>query len=95
MGLSWVPGEIPVLQRLAGVSGPDGRFVLGGFSKGTVSLQTDGGALEFSRRFDLEDSVDLGPIVLVVPDSAWIQVVDATRGTAIPGAASGWATGSG
>lgn len=86
-GLSWVPGEIPVMQRLAGVSASDGRFLLGGFGKGTVSLQTEGGALEFSRRFDLEDSVDLGAIVLVAPDSAWVQVVDATRGTAIPGAA--------
>ena len=85
-GLSWVPGEIPVMQRLAGVSGPDGRFLLGGFSKGAVSLQTDGGDLEFSRRFDLEDSVDLGTIVLMAPDSAWIQVVNAARGTAIPGA---------
>ncbi len=87
LGLSWVPGEIPVMQRLTGVSGPDGRFLLGGFAKGAVSLQTDGGDLEFSRRFDLEDSVDLGPIVLVAPDSAWVQVVDATRGTPIPGAA--------
>ncbi|MCY3971397.1 MAG: carboxypeptidase-like regulatory domain-containing protein, partial [Acidobacteria bacterium] len=86
-GLSWVPGEIAVMQRLAGISGPDGRFVLGGFSKGSASLQTDGGDLEFSENFDLEGSVDLGPIVLVRPDSVWLQVVDAMTSTPISGAA--------
>lgn len=87
LGLSWVPGDLPVMQRLAGISGPDGRFVLGGFSKGTVSLQTDSGDLEFSENFDLEGSVDLGPIVLVRPDSAWLQVVDAMTSSPISGAA--------
>ena len=85
-GLSWVPGELPVMQRHKGASGPDGRFVLSGFAKGPASLQTDGGELEFSATFELEGPLDLGSIVLVSPQSAWIQVVDAMRGTPIPGA---------
>ncbi len=86
LGLSWVAPELPMLQRHLGLSGPDGRFLLTGFTKGAASLRTDGSELEYSERFDLEDSLDLGAIVLAAAETYWIQVVDASRGTAIPGA---------
>ena len=86
LGLSWVEHELPMMRRHLGLSGPDGRFSLTGFTKGAASLRTDGGELEYSERFDLEDSLDLGSIVLAAAETYWIQVVDASRGTAIPGA---------
>ena len=86
LGLSWVAHELPVLQSHAGISGPDGRFSLTGFTKGAASLRTDGGELEYAGTFDLEGSLDLGSIVLAAPENYWIQVVDASRGTPISGA---------
>ena len=86
LGLSWVAPELPMLQRHLGLTGPDGRFSLTGFTKGAASLRTYGGELEYSEAFDLEDSLDLGSIVLAAPENYWIQVVDASRGTPIPGA---------
>ncbi len=86
LGLSWVAPELPVTQRHLGLSGPDGRFSLTGFTKGTASLRTDDGGLEYSDGFDLEGSLDLGSIVLRTPETYWIQVVDASRGTPVPGA---------
>ncbi len=86
LGLSWVEHELPVMRRHLGLSGPDGRFLLTGFTKGAASLRTDGGELEYSEGFDLEGSLDLGAIVLGAAETYWIQVVDASRGTPIPGA---------
>ena len=86
LGLSWVEHELPVIRRHLGLSGPDGRFSLTGFTKGAASLRTDGGELEYSEAFDLEGSLDLGSIVLAAAETYWIQVVDASRGTPIPGA---------
>ncbi len=86
LGLSWVAHELPVLQSHAGISGPDGRFSLTGFTKGAATLRTDGGELEYAGTFDLEGSLDLGSIVLAAPEYYWIQVLDASRGTPIPGA---------
>ncbi len=84
LGLSWVGDELAVMQRHLGLSGPDGRFVLTGFAKGAASLRTDGGELEYSQAFDLDGSLDLGSIVLSVPELYWVQVVDASRGTPVP-----------
>ena len=86
LGLSWVEHELPMMRRHLGLSGPDGRFSLTGFTKGAASLRTDGGDLEYSEAFDLEGSLDLGSIVLAASENYWIQVVDASTGTAIPGA---------
>ncbi len=86
LGLSWLEHELPLMRRHLGVSGPDGRFSLTGFAKGAASLRTDGGDLEYSERFDLEESLDLGSIVLTAAETYWIQVLDASRGTPIPGA---------
>ncbi len=86
LGLSWVEHELPMMRRHLGLSGPDGRFSLTGFTKGAASLRTDGGDLEYSEVFDLEGSLDLGAIVLGAAETYWIQVVDASRGTPIPGA---------
>lgn len=86
LGLSWVAGELEVMQRHLGLSGPDGRFLLTGFARGAGSLRTDGGELEYAERFDLADPLDLGSIVLRAPERYWIQVVDASRGTPIPDA---------
>ena len=95
LGLSWVAHELPVMQRHLGISGPDGRFSVTGFTKGTASLRTDGSELEYSERFDLEGSLDLGSIVLAAPENYWIQVVDASRGTPIPGARARFGGGEG
>ncbi len=95
LGLSWVGGELAVTQRHLGVSGPDGRFSLTGFTKGSASLRTDGGDLEYSEGLDLEGPLDLGPIVLSAPETYWIQVVDASRRTPIPGARAVFAGGEG
>jgi hypothetical protein len=86
LGLSWVADDFGVMQRHLGISGADGRFLLTGFTKGAASLRTDGGDLEYSDSFDLEDSLDLGSIVLAATETYWIQVVDASRGTPISGA---------
>ena len=95
LGLSWVAPELPMLQRHLGLSGPDGRFLLTGFTKGAASLRTDGSELEYSERFDLEDSLDLGSIVLAAAETYWIQVVDASRGTPVPGARAVFGGGEG
>lgn len=84
LGLSWVADELVAMQRHLGLSGPDGRFLLTGFTRGAASLRTDGGELEYSRRLDLEGHLDLGSIVLRAPETYWIQVVDESRGTPIP-----------
>ncbi len=86
LGLSWVGDELAVMQRHLGLSGPDGRFLLTGFTKGRGSLRTDGGELEYSGALDLEGSLDLGSIVLRAPETYWIRVVDSSRETPIPGA---------
>ncbi len=86
LGLSWVAPELRVMQRHLGLSGTDGRFLLTGFTKGTASLRTDGSDLEYAGALDLEDSLDLGAIVLRAPETYWIQAVDASRGTPISGA---------
>ena len=86
LGLSWVASELAMMQRHLGLSGPDGRFALTGFSKGAASLRNDGGELEYAERFDLEGPLDLGSIVLKAPEHFWIRVVDASRGTPISGA---------
>ena len=86
LGLSWLEHELAIMRRHLGISGPDGRFSLTGFAKGAASLRTDGGDLEYSARFDLEESLDLGSIVLTAARTYWIQVLDASRGTPIPGA---------
>lgn len=95
LGLSWVGDELAVMQRHLGLSGPDGRFSLTGFTKGAASLRTDGEDLEYSDGFDLEGSLDLGSIVLRVPETYWIQVVDASRGTPITGARAVFGGGEG
>ena len=84
LGLSWVGDELVAIQRHLGLSGPDGRFSITGFAKGSASLRTDGGELEYSRRLDLDGPLDLGSIVLGAPEYYWVQVVDASRETPIP-----------
>lgn len=95
LGLSWAGGELAAMQRHLGLSGSDGRFSLTGFTKGTASLGTDGGDLEYSQGLDLEGSLDLGSIVLRAPETYWIQVADASRGTPIPGARAVFGGGEG
>ncbi len=86
LGLSWVGDELAVMQRHLGLSGPEGRFLLTGFTEGRASLRTDGGDLEYAGALDLEGDLDLGSIVLGAPETYWIRVVDASRETPIPGA---------
>lgn len=95
LGLSWVGDELAVTQRHLGLSGPDGRFSLTVFTKGSASLRTDGGDLEYSEGLDLEGSLDLGSIVLRTAETYWIRVVDAIRGTPVPGARAVFGGGEG
>lgn len=86
-GLSFVQDGFGVMQRHRGRTGPDGRFEIGGFFAGSASLQTEEETNSvFSRTFDLEGSVDLGPVVLSSPAAAWVQVVDSRDGVAVSGA---------
>ncbi len=98
-GLSFIPNGFGLLQRHFGRTELDGRFEIGGFSPGHVSLQAKAEGFEFARTFSLEESVNLGTIVLHSPEAAWLRVLDARDGTAVPGArirdASGyWTTAS-
>ncbi len=98
-GLSFIPNGFGLLQRHFGRTEIDGRFEIGGFAPGHVSLQAKAGGFEFARTFSLEESVNLGTTVLHSPEAAWLQVLDARDGTAVPGArirdASGyWTTAS-
>ncbi len=85
-GLSFVPDSFGVMQRHRGRTGPDGRFSISGFSPGQATLQTESDDLALSLTFDLEESLDLGPVVLKTPETAWVQVVDSLRGGPAPGA---------
>ncbi len=85
-GLSFIPNGFGLLQRHLGRTELDGRFEVGGFAPGRVSLKAKAEGLEFARTFDLEESVDLGTIVLRSPEVAWLRVLDARDGTAVPGA---------
>lgn len=98
-GLSFIPNGFGLLQRHFGRTELDGRFEIGGFAPGHVSLQAKAGGFEFARTFSLEESVNLGTIVLHSSEAAWLRVLDARDGTAVPGArirdASGyWTTAS-
>lgn len=100
-GLSFIPGGFGLLQRHLGRTDIDGRFEIAGFAPGSVSLhaKAEGAGLEFARTYGLEGPMDLGTIVLRPLEVAWLQVLDARDGTAVPGArirdASGyWTTAS-
>ena len=81
-GASWVPNGFGLMQRHETKTGPDGRFALTGFASSDASLSISTGALEYSKRFALTGSVDLGRVVLLPPERIWIRVVD--HGTAKP-----------
>lgn len=79
VGFSRIPGSGRLMQRHEGKSAPDGRFSLSGFSEGTASVRADHGELSFSRMLDLEDSLDLGTVVLMEAEHIWVRVVDSGR----------------
>lgn len=85
LGSSDVPDSFGLRQRHESRSGSDGRFELTGFPRGAMSLRADAGDLEFARSLTLDDSVDLGRIVLGRPERVWIQVLDAETGAGIAG----------
>ena len=96
LGLSWIPNGGGLMQRHTGKTGADGRFRLAGFSPGTALLRTDGESLAYSRQFDLEDSVDLGSVVLASPEHVWLTIVNRdsrlpVRGASIQPAGGEWA----
>ncbi len=67
------------MQRHDGESAPDGRFHLSGFSEGAASVRADHGELSFSTMLDLQDSLDLGQVVLVEAEHVWVRVIDSRR----------------
>lgn len=85
-GLSFIPNGFGLLQRHLGRTARDGRFEVSGFAPGQISLQAKAEGLEFGRTFNLKESVDLGTIVLRSFEAAWLRVLDARDGTAVPGA---------
>ena len=85
-GLSFVPDSFGLMQRHRGRTGPDGRFAISGFALGQASLQTEESDLAFSATFYLEESMELGPVVLKAPEIAWVQAVDSRDGAPVPGA---------
>ena len=95
-GLSFIPSGFGLLQRHLGRTEFDGRFEVGGFAPGQVSLQAKAEGFEFARTFHLAESVDLGTIVLRSPEAAWLEVLDARDGRPVPGAmirdSSGYST---
>lgn len=97
LGLSWIPNGGGLMQRHTGKTGADGRFRLAGFSPGAALLRTEGGSLAYSRQLDLEESIDLGSIVLASPEQVWLTVVDRdsrlpVRGASVQPAGREWAT---
>ena len=86
VGLSWLPGGFNLTQRHRAEAGPDGRFELTGLEAGSASLRIDGADLRFARTLDLEESVDLGPVVLSSPENLWVQVVARGSGMPVPAA---------
>ena len=86
IGSSQVPDGFGVSQRHQGRSGPDGLFALSGFSRGPATVRGQDGLLEFARSLTLDRSLDLGSVVLMVPELVWIRVVDMESGAPVPGA---------
>ncbi|MDE2690179.1 MAG: carboxypeptidase-like regulatory domain-containing protein [Acidobacteriota bacterium] len=96
LGLSWIPNGGGLMQRHTGETGADGRFRLAGFSPGTALLRTEGGSLAYSRQLDLQDSVDLGSVVLASPENVWLTIVNRdsrlpVRGATVQPAGGEWA----
>ena len=85
LGSSELPDGFFLRQRYESRSGPDGRFELTGFPRGAVSLRAGADDSEFARSLTLDDSVDLGRIVMGRPQRVWIRVLDAETGAAIAG----------
>ncbi len=79
VGFSRIPGSGRLMQRHDGESAPDGRFHLSGFSEGAASVRADHGELSFSTMLDLQDSLDLGQVVLVEAEHVWVRVIDSRR----------------
>ena len=81
-GHSFIRDGFGLTQMQRGRTGPAGLFRLAGFSAGDATLRAvaEGSiGLEFARRLKLEDSTDLGEIVLTEMEVAWVRVVDAVR----------------
>ena len=88
-GRSFIRGGFGLTQLQKGRSGVDGRFRLLGFPAGDATLravsEVDSG-LELARRLKLEDSVDLGDLLLSEVEVVWVRVVDALRRSPVRGA---------
>ena len=88
-GRSFIRGGFGLTQLQKGRTGVDGRFRLFGFPAGDATLravsEVDTG-LELARRLKLEDSVDLGDLLLSEVEIVWVRVIDALRRSPVSGA---------
>lgn len=86
-GHSFIREGFGLTQMQRGRTGPGGIFRLAGFAAGDATLRAvaDGGR-EFARRLKLEESTDLGDIVLTEVEIVWVRVIDASRRSPVNGA---------
>lgn len=88
-GHSFIREGFGLTQMQRGWTDPAGRFRLTGFSAGAATLRAVAEGedeREFARRLELQESTDLGDIVLTAVEVVWIRVVDAVRRSPVSGA---------
>lgn len=101
-GHSFIRDGFGLTQMQRGRTGPDGLFRLAGFSAGDATLRAvaeEEDGLEFAHRLKLEESTDLGDIVLTEVEVVWVRVIDAVlrspvNGAVIRTADDEWRTGA-
>lgn len=88
-GHSFIREGFGLTQMQRGRTDPAGRFRLTGFSAGAATLRAVAEGedeREFARRLELQESTDLGDIVLTEVEVVWIRVIDAVRRLPVSGA---------
>ena len=89
LGRSFVRDGFGLTQLQTGRTGIGGRFRLHGFSAGDATLRavSEGeSGLEAASRLELENSLDLGDIVLGEVEVVWVRIIDALRRSPVAGA---------
>ncbi len=88
-GRSFIRDGFGLTQLQTGRTRIDGRFRLSGFSAGDATLRAVAeadGELELARRLELEESVDMGDLVLSKVEIVWVRVIDALSRAPVDGA---------
>ena len=88
-GHSFIREGFGLTQMQRGRTEPGGIFRLAGFSVGDATLRAVAGGEdgpEYARRLKLEESTDLGDIVLTEVEVVWVRVIDAFHRSPVNGA---------